>query len=148
MHRWQNRNKVSELAQSRKQCEGVLVEDRMARSKRWSNSILEFWLPGFRIPGDGDVKDSHHQESRSAEMRKPETDASLGVLDTGISVTGRWRCQRLTSSGVSKCRNAKTRNRRITWSIGYRDFGYREMEMSKTLIIRSPEVAKCEMTPK
>jgi hypothetical protein len=66
------------------------------------------WIPGFRLPGDGDVKDSHHQES-------------------------------------SKCRNAKTRNRRIAWSTGYRDFGYREMEMTKTLIIRSPEVMKPEI---
>jgi hypothetical protein len=49
---------------------------------------LECWIPGFRLPGDGDVRDSHHQESRSAEMRKPKTGASLGVLDIGISDTG------------------------------------------------------------
>jgi hypothetical protein len=79
------------------------------------------------------------------EIPKPKKKGtSLGVLDTGISVTGRWRCQRLTSSGVPKCRNVKTRNRRIAWSVGYRDFGYREMEMSETHIIRSPEVPKCE----
>ena len=38
----------------------------------------------------------------------------------------------------------KTQNRRITWSVGYRDFGYQEMEMSETHIIRSLEVPKCE----
>jgi hypothetical protein len=27
-------------------------DDRMARSKCWSNSISEFRLPGFWIPGD------------------------------------------------------------------------------------------------
>jgi hypothetical protein len=51
----------------------------------------ECWILGFRLPGDRDVKDSHHQESRSSEMRKPKTCASLGVLDTGISDTGRWK---------------------------------------------------------
>jgi hypothetical protein len=27
---------------------------------------------GFRLPGDGEVRDSQHQESRSVEMRNPE----------------------------------------------------------------------------
>jgi hypothetical protein len=56
------------------QCEGVLVEDRMARSKCWSNSISEFWLPRFRIPGDGDIKcrNTSLQEFRSREMRNAE----------------------------------------------------------------------------
>jgi hypothetical protein len=61
-----------------------------------------------------------------------------------VSVTGRWRYQRLTSLGVSKCRNVKTQNRRITWSVGYWDFGFREMEISETHIIKIPEVPKCK----
>jgi hypothetical protein len=52
---------------------------------------LECWISGFQLPGDGDVRDSHHQESRSAEMRKPKTGTSLGVLDTRIPNTGRWK---------------------------------------------------------
>jgi hypothetical protein len=50
-------------------------------------------------------------------MRKPKTGALLGVLDTGISVTGRWRCQRLTSTGVLKSQNEKLRNREIGTSL-------------------------------
>jgi hypothetical protein len=30
---------------------------------------LEHWIPIFRIPGDGNDKDSHHKESRSCETR-------------------------------------------------------------------------------
>jgi hypothetical protein len=60
--------------------------------------------------------------------------------------TGRWRSQ---NSQHQESRSAempqKTQNRRITRSNGYRDFGYREIEMSQTLVIRSPENAKCEM---
>jgi hypothetical protein len=33
---------------------------------------LECWIPGFRLPGDGDARDSHQQESRSREMRNDE----------------------------------------------------------------------------
>jgi hypothetical protein len=29
----------------------------------------ESWIPGFRLPGDGDVRDSHQQECRNREMR-------------------------------------------------------------------------------
>jgi hypothetical protein len=46
---------------------------------------------------------------------------------------------------VAKCETPKSQNRHIARSFGYRDFGYREMEMTKTLIIRSPEVAKPEV---
>jgi hypothetical protein len=34
------------------------------------DSISKYWIPGFRIPGDGNDKDSHHEESRS--QMKPE----------------------------------------------------------------------------
>jgi hypothetical protein len=43
------------------------------------------------------------------------------------------------------CEIPKTQNRGTTRSSEYQDFGYREMEMSKTLTNRSPEIAKCEM---
>jgi hypothetical protein len=36
------------------------------------HSISKYWLPGFRLPGDGDVRDSHQQESRNREMRNGE----------------------------------------------------------------------------
>jgi hypothetical protein len=86
MHRWKNRDKVSSggiSAESNavRRCacsfDGKQAgkedqqrnDDRMARSKCWSNSISEFRLPGFRIPGVGDVKNSHY---RSPEVAKCE----------------------------------------------------------------------------
>jgi hypothetical protein len=149
MHRWQNKNKVSKLAQSRKQCEGVLVEDQMERSKHWSKSISEFWLPEFWILGDRDVTDSRHQESRSAEMRNPETrkrhiTRSVGYGDFGYREMEMSEIHIIRSPKVPKCEIPKPEKRHITRSVGYWDFGYREMEMLETHIIRSPEVPKCE----
>jgi hypothetical protein len=46
------------------------------------------------------------------------------------------------SPEVAKCETLKSRNRCIAQSFGYWNFGYREMEMSETLIIRSPKVPK------
>jgi hypothetical protein len=44
-------------------------------------------------------------------------------------------------------RNPKNlKKRRITQRVGYRDFGYREMEKSETLNIRSLEVLKYEIS--
>jgi hypothetical protein len=66
---------------------------RNAKSRKpETDALLEVMDTGISDTGDGEVKDSQHQESRSAEMRnpeKPETGASLEVMDTGISDTGR-----------------------------------------------------------
>jgi hypothetical protein len=42
-------------------------------------------------------------------------------------------------------RNPENPKRRITQRVGYWDFGYREMEMSETVINKSAEITKCEM---
>jgi hypothetical protein len=86
MHQWKIRDKVSlggistesnvvrrcpcsfdgkQAGKEDQQCN----DDRMARSKCWSNFILEFRLPGFRIPGVGDFKNSHY---KSLEVAKWE----------------------------------------------------------------------------
>jgi hypothetical protein len=54
---------------------------------------LECWIPGFQLPGDGDVKDSHHQESRSAHF---------GALDIGTQI--------IKNTSPQECRSAETRN--------------------------------------
>jgi hypothetical protein len=51
--------------------------------KCWSDSLSK-----FRIPGEGDVKNSHY---RSRAVRKAEK-----LIPFGISDTGRWRCQELS----------------------------------------------------
>jgi hypothetical protein len=95
----------------------------MERLKCWSNSISEFWLPGFQISGDGNVKDPS-QESRSCKIQNPEIPKEAHqqrISHTGrkihfrVLVTGRWRSQesRLSNTGVSKSRNVKPRNREI-----------------------------------
>jgi hypothetical protein len=86
MHRWQNRKKVSsggisvesnivrrcacsfDGKQPRKE-DQQCNDDRMERSKCWSNSISEFRLSGFWILEVGDVKNSHY---RSPEVAKCE----------------------------------------------------------------------------
>jgi hypothetical protein len=88
MHRWKNTNKVSsggintelntvqrcacsfdakQAGKEDQQCN----DDRMERSKCWSKSISESQLPGFWIPGDGDVKDSHHRSPEIAKCERP-----------------------------------------------------------------------------
>ena len=46
-------------------------DDQMERSKCWSNSILESQLLGFRIVGDGDVKDSHYRSPEIVKCERP-----------------------------------------------------------------------------
>jgi hypothetical protein len=88
MHRWKNTNKVSsgginaelntvqrcDFSFDGKQAgkeDQQHNDDRMERSKCWSNSISESRLPGFRIPGDGDVKDSHYRSPKIAKCERP-----------------------------------------------------------------------------
>jgi hypothetical protein len=87
-------------------------------------------ISGFRLPGDGEVKNSQHQESRNAEMRKPKSKRCITqMLNTGISVTGRWSDKDSSSSGVPKC---EMRNPKISEAgTSYSDFRYREMEKSE-----------------
>jgi hypothetical protein len=95
-------------------------DDRMERSKCWSNSISEFRLPGFRIPGDGNVKDPS-QESQSCEIQNPEIPKEAHQqrishtgrkLHFGVSDTGKLRSQelRLFNTGVPELRNPESRN--------------------------------------
>jgi hypothetical protein len=86
----------------------------------------------------------------TCETPKNPKQAPQRRLHFGVSVTGRWRSQesRLSNTGVPKSRNAKPRNRETGASLevsATRSFGYREIEMSQTLVIRSPEVPKCEI---
>jgi hypothetical protein len=105
---------------------------------------------GYREMEKSRVETLQHRSPEMPKCEIPKTRNRCITRSNGYRDldTGRWRSQRLSTSGVPKCRNAKsqkTRNRRITRSNGYRDFGYREIEMSRTLVIRSPENTKCEM---
>jgi hypothetical protein len=60
------------------------------------NHLNKDSITEFQLLRDGEAKsrDSPRHESQSREMRNPKNlkkSASLGVLDTGISVTGRWK---------------------------------------------------------
>jgi hypothetical protein len=54
------------------------------RKVKRRNSRSRHIIPGFRLPGDGEVRDSQHQESRSAEKRNAEiSEAGTSYQDFG-----------------------------------------------------------------
>jgi hypothetical protein len=97
-------------------------------------------------------------QHRSPEVAKCETPKSRNrhiaqsFMDTRVSDTGRWRCQRLSTSGVPKCRNAKSQKPEIGASLEVLDTGFRlpgdgDVRDSHHQV-RSPEVPKCEIHSK
>jgi hypothetical protein len=82
-------------------------DDRIARSKFWSNFISEFF--DYRDFGYRELEMSRTPTSGVPKCRNAKTrkGASLGMLNIGILVTGRWSDKDPSTSGVP--RNVKTR---------------------------------------
>jgi hypothetical protein len=100
----------------------------------------------FRIPGVGRVKTLHHQESWNHEIRNAK------ILKVGgqfhISRVGGVKSQ---DSSSQESRSRETRSCEIS-KILYQRFGYRELEMSRTLLtgipkLRSAKIRKFVLTP-
>jgi hypothetical protein len=72
---------------------GVL---KCRKSKR-RNSRSRHIIPGFQIPRDGEVRDSQHQESRSAEIRNPENRHIKKPCQQTTSAKDTWHNQAMTS---------------------------------------------------
>jgi hypothetical protein len=65
-------------------------------------------------------------------------------MDTRISDTRRWRSQRLSTAGVSKCRNAKSQKPEIGASLEVMDTGISDTGRWRSQRLSTSRVSKCQ----